>query len=394
MVERNSPTAPAKHLVGVWNPSYAADAMDATVACLLARMRDLRQGRIDDEDVYIWWGKVKSSNRQAPLPHLAEIVAMDEELSDEDGPKREVQLYLTDYRSLYVGHIAEITQDDVANEDDETRHVPSFYRERNLKCDCWFRLFDIRRIVADDTVGVVAELKKLRNTRYSDRPVSIYGGMVELPLIVTRDDGARYFEADVRERLIDGRFWAEFDTEHAGVGEMERELRDNVVGETAWNALDPAARMFVATAESLFRDHRKDVTFDFSTIVVDLAKALELQVNLILRGALSDMPEHERRLNVEGRSVDLASGALWPLGVLARAIGEDEHINQSLKRRLAHGEWFSASLPPFLKQLSELRNPAAHSQSVSSDEARKLRERVLGIGGAGILTDLARVRTH
>ncbi|MGH7617899.1 MAG: hypothetical protein ACREPM_11770, partial [Gemmatimonadaceae bacterium] len=203
-------SADIRHLVAVWNPSYAADAMDATVALMLSRVRDLRAGRIDEDDVYVWWGKVRSSNRQQPLPHLAEILAMDAGLDPDAHPEREMHLYLTDYRSLYVGHVAEIAKEIDGQESD---CVPAYYGRASLACDCWFRLFDIRRVVADDTVAVTQELRKLRNTRYNDRPVSIYGGMVELPLIVRRDDGARYFEADVREKLIDGRFWVEFDAE-------------------------------------------------------------------------------------------------------------------------------------------------------------------------------------
>lgn len=384
----------SRHLVGVWNPSYAADAMDATAALLLARARDFRAGRIEEEDVYVWWGKVKSANRQRPLPHLGDILAMDADLSSDAGAEREVHLYLTDYRSLYVGHIAEITADDVAAEDDDSEHVPEYYRELDLSCDCWFRLFDIRRVVDDDTVAVVAELKKLRNTRYNDRPVSIYGGMVELPLIATRDDGARYFEADVRDKLIDGRFWVEFDAERSGVGEMERELRDNVVGGAAWSALDPAARVFIATAESLFRAHRNDGAFDFSSVVVNLAKAVELQSNLMLRRALAGLPESERRANVDGRSVDLANGELWPLGTLARVIGETEHINQVVKRRLTNGGWVAASLPPLLRDLAELRNPAAHSEAVSREAAARWRDRMLGIGGQSIVGELGGLRSR
>nr|AYC79989.1 hypothetical protein [uncultured bacterium] len=150
------------------------------------------------------------------MPHLDEILAMDKWLSGDAGGDRELHLYLTDYRSLYVGHIGEIANGDGFEDLDDTDHVPDFYRDSGLACDCWFRLFDVRRVVADDTLAVVEELKKLRNTRYNDRPVSIYGGMVELPLIVTRDDDARYFEADVRERLVDGRYWVEIDAERTG----------------------------------------------------------------------------------------------------------------------------------------------------------------------------------
>jgi hypothetical protein len=95
--------------------------------------------------------------------------------------------------------------------------------------------------------------------------------------------------------------------------------------------------------------------------------------------ALPGLAEVDRRVNVDGWSVDLASGELWSLGTLARAIGETEHIDKTLER-LSHGEWFTASLPPILAELGRLRNPAAHSAAVSVDVARRLRDNVLGVG--------------
>src|SRR5687767_13295819 len=153
-----------RHLLGVWNPSYADDAMDAHLRVLLNNIASMRAGKVKEEDVYVWWGKVKSKNRLDPLPHLNQILAIDADLEDRGDSGREIHLYLTDYRSLYVGHVYEITADDVTA--DEADHVPSYYKEQRLKSDCWFRLGDIRRMVLDDTVGVIAELKKLRNTHY------------------------------------------------------------------------------------------------------------------------------------------------------------------------------------------------------------------------------------
>ena len=174
-----------RHLVSVWNPSYEADAMDQHLSVLLANAAKFRKGECDDADVYVWWGKIRSSNRQQPMPHLGDILAIDAELG-KDGETvaadREVHLYLTDYRSLYVAHVSEISTEDVR---DDEGHVPAFYTQNDFNFDCWFQLWDIRRLVTNDTLGVVEELKKLRSTRYNDRPVSIYGGMVDLPLIVT-----------------------------------------------------------------------------------------------------------------------------------------------------------------------------------------------------------------
>lgn len=381
-----------RHLVAVWNPARAENALDASVQMLLESARRHRGGELEEDEVYVWWGKVRSSNRQQPLPHLADILVLDEDLQGDDGPRRETHLYLTDYRALYVAHVAEITADNVL--EFEKERVPAFYATSGMACDCWFRLWDIRRLVADDTSEVVRELAKLRNTRYHDRPVSIYGGMVDLPLIVTRDDGTRFFEADVRNALTEGKFWVEFDAEWAGIGSMEQELRLNVLGDGVWSALDPAARTFIATAESLFRNHRQDPTFDFSAVVVDFAKAFEVQVNLLLRRATASLPERERIVNVEGRRVDLASGELWNLGALARTIAEDEHLNGVLKRRLVNGEWFTSSLPPILRELAERRNPAAHRERVTREQAGELRNRLLGVGFPAVVTELARVRVR
>ncbi len=239
-----------RHLLGVWNPSYASDAMEATLLVLREAAERFADGG-DADDLYVWWGKVRSGNRQQPLPHLAEVLAL-----DGDAGERELHLYLTDYRSLYVAHVGEVVADDVLADDPE--HVPAYYAEQELNCDCWFKLWDIRRLVLDDTVAAVEELKRLRVPAYHDRPVSLYGGMRDLPLIVTRADGARWFDIDVRDRLTDGRSWAEFDAETLGIGVMERELRDNVLGRDAWAGLDPAARSFVASAEAVFRAHRAD----------------------------------------------------------------------------------------------------------------------------------------
>jgi hypothetical protein len=177
------------HLVGVWNPSYAADAMQVHTALLLEWMRRYHDGKAREDDVYVWWGLVRSAHRQQSLPHLDRIVALDQELADES---RELQFYLTDYRSLYVAEVGSVTREDVRKT--EPDHLPAYYQKLDVVPDCWFALHDIRRLVSEDTLSVIHELRRLRNTGYHDQPVSLYGGMVDLPLLVTRPDGRRYFD--------------------------------------------------------------------------------------------------------------------------------------------------------------------------------------------------------
>lgn len=387
-------TAP-RHVLTVWDPSRGPDPLQAHLQFLLDRRRREKSRELSDDDVYVWWGKIRSPNRQQPLPHLDQIVALDELLQGEEGPDAEVHLYLTDYRSLYVGHVGEVTLDDVrhpADSDVEPEQVVALYNDVN--CDCWFRLLDVRRIVQDDTLGVVRELRKLRNVRYHDRPVSIYGGMVELPLLVRRDDGARWFEPRVREQLVEGRSWAEFDAESTGLGSIERDLRENMLGEAPWLGLDSAARTFVASAEKVFRDHRGEPAFDFSPVLVNLAKAVEVQVNDLLRRALASAPPAARLANVDGRTIDVVDDGPFSLGQLARIIGGERELNEELGRRLEQPKWVTGSLPSILDELAELRNPAAHAAMSGREQVGRLRDRIVGVGCVGVLVELGLVRVR
>lgn len=263
-------------------------------ALLLTLIADYRAGTLKDaNDVFVWWGKIRSENRQRPLAHFDDVLAVGQSL---DGREGEAHLYLSDYRSLYVGELLEITTDDVREDVDAP--VPACYAGQY--CDCWFGLGDIRRLVEDDTLQVIAELKKLRNVHYNDRPVSLYGGMVDLPLVVTRPDGPRFFDRRECEELLDGKFWAEIDAGQTGIGAIERELRENLMGDAVWSALTPTARSFIATAEHTLWANRSTPGFDFSGVVLNLAKACEVQANQLLHLALARSTAQERRVKVRG----------------------------------------------------------------------------------------------
>ncbi len=372
-----------RHLVAVWNPSYVADAMDEHQAMLLRPIAAHPGEKRSLEDAYVWWGRIRSGHRRSALTHLDQVLSLSEGLETRGA---ELQLYLTDFRSLYVGDVLEVTDDDVR---DDKEHVPAYYGAHH--CDCWFRLGDLRQLVEDDTVQVIAELAKLRNTAYHDQPVSIYGGMVNLPLIVTRADGIRFFAPEEREALLEGRYWAEEDAQRAGLGPIERDLRENLFGETAWNALDPTVRGFLASAEHTFRTSRGTPGFDFSGVLVNLAKACEVQAGLIVRAGLRGAPETDRLVNIDGSVRDLGTARAVGLGALGRVISEEPAIHRRLEQRLSDGQWLVNQFAYVLKELARYRNPAAHSEAVGFGDAARLRGQLLGIGCYGDLVRLAGV---
>ncbi|MGH7627878.1 MAG: hypothetical protein ACREOF_00500 [Gemmatimonadales bacterium] len=370
-----------RHLVGVWNPSYATDAMQEHLALLLRFIGEHRDGKLPVEDVFVWWGRIRSGNRQKPLVHLDDVLSLGESLEQRDA---EAHLYLTDYRSLYVGELLEITDDDVRVDDGP--HVPAYYAD--YQCDYWFRLGDVRRLVQDDTVQVIAELRELRNVHYNDRPVSLYGGMVDLPLIVTRDDGVRYFDRSERTGLLDGRFWADIDASRTGLGAIERDLRENLLGEAVWAALEPSARTFIAAAEQTLRTNRNAPGFDFAGVVLNLAKACEVQANHVVRVALAKAPLKERQVKRKAGTVDVVMDGPLSLGELARTLREEEALRRALGGRGRGARWLANEGAHALENLSRYRNPAAHSDPISLPDALRLRDHWLGVGCQGHLVQL------
>ena len=379
---------PSHHLVTVWNPSYATNALEAHLRVLLEWERT---ADAEPDEVYVWWGKVKSSQRQSAMPHLSEVLA----LSPADDDEREVHLYLTDYRSLYVAAVDCIQTADPRLTPAEVGHVPGYYESERLQCDCWFLLRDVRLLVRDDLEGVAAELGQLRNVRYADRPVSLYGGMVDLPLIVSRSDDRQFFDADERVLLTGQSLWALFDSEQRGVGATEATLREDHFGASAWSSLDGTARRFIAMAESTFRQQRSDPAADLSAVAVFYGKAIEVQVAMILRAAMRDASEPVRHMNRDGRSVRLPDALPLTLAPLVTALSADRDRIEHLAKVLHDGGWlattFAAALDQFVEQA---RNPSSHGGSgiVSRDVVIAWRNRLLGVGCEGLLVRLAAIR--
>jgi hypothetical protein len=386
------PTTPPRHLVTVWNPSYASDALEAHLRVLLDWDARATAGTTadGDDDVYVWWGKVRSGQRQQPMPHLADILALGNDADADPSESRETHLYLTDYRSLYVADVTHITTADPRA--DDATHVPGYYARTALNCDCWFMLRDIRALVRNDLEGVAAELSLLRNTRYHDRPVSMYGGMVDLPLLVSRPDGRCYFGERERELLTDGALWARFDTEHGGVGALEATLRDDHFGARAWNALDASARRFLATAECTMREQRRDPAADLSGVLVGYGKAVEAQVNEILRIAMRGAPDVARRVKLKDATRFLPDALPLTLRQIAFVLGGEADLGQYLRRVLENGAWFTGDFAAVIDSFADARNPAAHGSALDRETVMMWRNRLLGVGAESVVGKLALVR--
>jgi len=387
------PNAVPRHLLSVWNPSYADDAMDRHVEVLLRWASREAEGEAEAGDVYVWWAKLRSVNRDEPLHHKADVLALQTQID----AGVETHLYLTDYRSLYAGQLVEVTDRDIPGErPDERAHMPAYYRDREV--DVWFRLADIRRLIAGDGPATNEELRNLLNVRYHHRPVSMYGGMVELPLLVERQDGATWF-SDLDD-LTGGRRWVVRDSELRGETErLSAELRDNLLGPEIWEALHPTSRTFLTTGEAVFRSRREDPGFDFSPTAVEYCKAIETELNAALfptvQTVLASSPPGDREVPGASRTIDLGrSVPRQTIGAVRHLLCHRPELKGAVRKAFPERDarWLLETLPDELEPLLELRNPAAHAERIKREQIARWRQKILGIGCEGLLVRIVRIK--
>jgi hypothetical protein len=225
------------------------------------------------------------------------------------------------------------------------------------------------------------------------RPRTYYGGMVDLPLVVTRPDEATLFDDDELEAAGDPELWAKFDAMHgSGMLSVERSLRDDLLGEAAWSALGHSSRTVIASGEKIYREHRDDPSFDFAGVLGVFAKAIGVHVARVLPRVLRKLPGHLRMINLDGRTVDLAGKTTFGLAVTVHILTDHGRRTQAIAAAATNGSWLVNQFPAILDAFRDVHNPGTHSDRIDCRTAKHWREQMLGVGGVGHLVELSRVR--
>jgi hypothetical protein len=351
------------------------------------------QGDAAPGDVYVWWARLQSPGRKAPHPYQDQILALDGQIRD----GVETHLYLTDYRSLYVGHLAEITAADIPRErPQEKSHIPDYILKH--EAGFWFRLLDLRQVVSGDLAGTELEIQRLRNIIKPQKPVSMYGGIADAPMIVRREPPVAWFENSVE--LTGGQLWAQLEAQFRGESKrVARQLRDNLFGPSLWRAMEPASRTFLTSAEAVFRSRADDPGFDFSTVAIEYAKAVEVELNALIFPALrwffADKPPKQRELHGTHGRLDLGKPVRHQtMGAIAHYLEKSGAVRKGIWTALKpDAPWLlSDEFKEELGELLKLRNPAAHWEVAMGEMVGEHRAALLGIGCQGLLVQIIQAK--
>lgn len=298
-----------------------------------------------------------------------------------------LQLFLTDYASLYVAKVVKIAE----NADESI--IPSYYKDKKLSVEGFFIIEDLRELVRDDFVSVRDEyLANFTTPDYDNHTYALYGNAYVYPLIIEQKQHLAYFESDERHFL---QLFKSAEFLH-----QKQVLADYTFGKQYLYAMNPDSFDNLIYAELEFHACKGDRLYDFSSVVLKYAKCFESECYLLIKRLISVLSQRDESIlsltfTQMGKSFEVRS-----LLTNKAMLGTYNHLIDSLLK--AHiKEHLSDEFVNVCRKLSKqiafiqrVRNPAAHTECTSFEQANNLRARLVGVATQSVLVMMIKARTQ
>lgn len=325
-------------------------------------------------------------NLNAPKnPQTSSLQALQNLLESSNSPF--LQLFLTDYASLYVAKVVKIAE----NADESI--IPSYYKDKKLSVEGFFIIEDLRELVRDDFVSVRDEyLANFTTPDYDNHTYALYGNAYVYPLIIEQKQHLAYFESDERYFL---QLFKSAEFLH-----QKQVLADYTFGKQYLYAMNPDSFDNLIYAELEFHTCKGDRLYDFSSVVLKYAKCFESECYLLIKRLISVLSQRDESIlsltfTQMGKSFEVRS-----LLTNKAMLGAYNHLIDSLLK--AHiKEHLSDEFVNVCRKLSKqiafiqrVRNPAAHTEYTSFEQANNLRARLVGVATQSVLVMMIKARTE
>lgn len=325
-------------------------------------------------------------NLNAPKnPQTSSLQALQSLLESSNSPF--LQLFLTDYASLYVAKVIKIAE----NVDESI--IPSYYKDKKLSVEGFFIIEDLRELVRDDFVSVRDKfLANFTTPDYDNHTYALYGNAYVYPLIIEQKQHLAYFESDERHFL---QLFKSAEFLH-----QKQVLADYTFGERYLYAMNPDSFDNLIYAELEFHACKGDRLYDFSSVVLRYAKCFESECYLLVKRLISVLSQRDESVlsltfTQMGKSFEVRS-----LLTNKAMLGAYNHLIDSLLK--AHikehlSDEFVNVCRKLTKQIAfiqRVRNPAAHTECTSFEQANNLRARLVGVANLSVLVMMIKARTE
>ena len=224
------------------------------------------------------FGKVKSKLRDYEHPNEEVLETIYDDVS-RDNP---MQLFLTDYNSIYVANVISVKQTKT-----KIIKAPKYYDD--LDVEMWYVFDDLRLIVKDDFQKIRDNiLANFIATNFNNRTYAIYGNQYVYPMQITMKEEINYFEKDDEDfKYYNNIFKSELELQIKDI------LVDFVFGSEIFYKLASNTQDNLISAELEYKQNRHNPLYDYSAIVVKYSKAIELELYRYLKDIFAYLMEKD-----------------------------------------------------------------------------------------------------
>ncbi|RXK11955.1 ATP-binding protein [Halarcobacter mediterraneus] len=364
-----------QNLIILYNPYYQKDVIQQHLKLLIKNEK-------------VAFGKVKSKlkNQEHGFQKQLELIYKD---VDE---KNYLQLFLTDYSSIYVAKVTKVSNEDYSN------LAPTYYREKNLEVETWFIIKDLRELVHNNFQETRDNiLANLTAKNFGNHTYAVYGNNYVYPLLVDMKHEIDYFEYDDENfRYYPDMFKSE------RFLRIKQNLIEYSFGSKYIHYFHPDSLTNIISAQMELQEHKEDLTYDFSSVVIKYSKTIEQEIysfsKILFKYILEKNPSFENiSYSVQGCEYTLSDIFYNKpnFGTYKYLLKNTEICDFIIKHFEKYISYFiQKKFIYYINSVKELRNKIVHEKAATIDEANKLRNKVLGVSEESILVELIKMKLN
>jgi len=358
-----------KNIIILYNPYYQENVIEQHLEIL-------------KDKGAVAFGKLKSALRDYEHPHEDKL----EEIYGEVSRDTPLQLFLTDYNSIYVANV-------IAVKTEKTVFIkaPKYYD--NLDVEKWFVFDDLRLIVNNDFQLIRDNiLANFKAVNFNDRTYAIYGNKYVYPMQVTMKEEINYFEKeDENFKYYTDIFKSDLELN------TKSSLINFTFGSNIFYSFNSNTQDNIISAEIEYLQNKHNPLYDYSSLVVKYSKAVELELHRFMKVIFKYLTDKDDRLKRLPYSIQGRDYVLSDIQEHKANYGTYKFLIRKYEIKDAIHSYFSNSnlkhfiistIPQFISIMQGIRNESVHGGTTSLQECNDIRNGMLGIGKSSFLGDL------
>ncbi|MDX3960195.1 HP0729 family protein [Aliarcobacter skirrowii] len=364
-----------KNLLILYNPYYQEDVIEQHLKVLLDTGK-------------VAFGKVRSKLKN--IEHSFQD-NLDEIYRNVD-KNNYLQLFLTDYSSIYVAKVTKITNENLYD------LAPNYYKEKNLEVETWFLIEDICEIIRNDFKRTRDEvLVNFRAKNFNNNTYAVYGNNYIYPLIVNQKEDKKYFENFIDE---DFKYYIDIFKSEKYLT-IKQNLMDYCFSPKYIFSIHPESLNNIISAEIEYQENIDDATYDFTSVVIKYSKTMEKEIYLFMKELFKVLIKNSKDVENIEYTVTGINYKMSDILVHKPNLGtykfliKSNVVENAIKESFENNSIFffiKKTLPYYINFLQDIRNEVVHGSIASKDEANTLRNKILGVADDSILTDILKYK--